>query len=326
MIDLSSLVKSTNAYKIVKSDKERGRLSHAYLIVCADGDNLEGYLKEFAKLFFCKNEGCGECRECKLIDQKIYADALFLPREGESISADDITALVQDTFVKPLESDKKLYVLSNAESMNAVSQNKLLKTLEEPPKNVHILIGATGEYSLLSTVKSRVRKLEIPPFSANALFNALKDECQDSEKLKGAIACSDGTLGKTLALYKDESLMSVMAFVEDMFINMQSSSQVLEYSYKFSLVKCEIEEFLSVTELFARDMLVYISGAKELVFSKKEMQNLSSAKGFTRGALIGILQAVVDARKRLDANSGKNMVLEWLLFKILEEKFRWQKL
>ena len=57
--------------------------------------------------------------------------------------------------------------------MNASAQNKLLKTLEEPPKNVHILLGATSEYPLLATLKSRVKKLEIPPFDNQTIYKAL---------------------------------------------------------------------------------------------------------------------------------------------------------
>lgn len=60
--------------------------------------------------------------------------------------------------------------------MTPAAQNKLLKTLEEPPANVHILMGATSEYGLLPTVLSRVRRLEIHPFPDRVLLSAMEGE------------------------------------------------------------------------------------------------------------------------------------------------------
>lgn len=327
MIDLTSLIKSTKAYDSVKTDLKEGRLSHAYLLLCADKENLDNYLKEFAKAIFClEGKGCGKCRYCSLIEQGLFTDVVMLPKEGQNISADDITALVQDTFVKPYEADKKLYLISHGETMNASAQNKLLKTLEEPPKNVHIIIGAVNEHSLLPTIKSRVKKLEIPVFSNAQLIMALKDECSDAQKLHNAVCVSDGTVGSALKYYHDENIVDCIEFCIDVLVNMQSSSQVIDYADKLSKLKCDFIDVLTVLELLSRDMLILTCGNKELVFSQSSLERLRTAKGFTQGSLIAILEDIVGAKKRLEANSSKNMVAEWLLFKILEEKYKWQKL
>ena len=76
------LIKSTNAYKIISGDKKRESLSHAYLIVCADGESLRDYLKIFAKLIACDNDGCENCRTCRLISSEQYADCTFYPQAG----------------------------------------------------------------------------------------------------------------------------------------------------------------------------------------------------------------------------------------------------
>ena len=327
MIDLTSLIKSTKAYESVKTDMKEGRLSHAYLLLCADKENLDSYLKEFAKTIFClEGKGCEKCRPCSLIEKGLFADVVFLPREGQIISAEDITALVQDTFVKPYEADKKLYLISHGETMNATAQNKLLKTLEEPPKNVHIIIGATNEHSLLPTIKSRVKKLEIPAFSNASLIDALKQECRDIQKLTNAVCISDGTVGSALRYYNDDNISDCIEFCIDLLVNMQSSSQIIDYSDKLSKLKCDFLDVLTVLELLVRDMLAMTCGKSDLAFNKTSLERLKSAKGFTQGSLIAVLENLVGAKKRLEANSTKNMVAEWLLFKILEEKYKWQKL
>ncbi len=327
MIDLTSLIKSTKAYESVKTDTKEGRLSHAYLLLCADKENLDSYLKEFAKAIFClEGNGCGKCRPCSLIEKGLFADVVFLPKEGQIISADDITSVVQDTFVKPYEADKKLYLISHGETMNATAQNKLLKTLEEPPKNVHIIIGATNEHSLLPTIKSRVKKLEIPAFTNDRLISALKDECRDIQKLTNAVCISDGTVGSALRYYNDENITDCIDFCIDLLINMQSSSQVIDYTDNLLKLKCDFLDLLTVLEVLVRDMLVLGCNKKDLTFSQSALERLHTAKGFTKGSLIAIMQDIVSARKRIEANSSKNMVAEWLLFKILEEKYKWQKL
>lgn len=332
MINLLSLVQDTGAYKTVKNDKKAGRLSHAYLILTADGDNLDGYLSLFAKLIACKSdEICGECRACKLIDDKCFPDVYFYPKdnavkESKNITVEDVNEIIGETFLRPIESDKKIFVISHGENLSPAVQNKLLKTLEEPPENVYILIGATVEYPLLSTVKSRLKKIEIPLFGAEKLFLAMRNEYPDAERLKNAIACGDGTLGKASALYFDPDLIKAETFVTDMALNMLKSSQVLDYSVKYAALKIDFAEFLDVAELFYRDFLAYICAGKSAVTNKTYLSTFSALKGYNEGAVIYILEQITETRARLKANANVTMVCERLFFQILEGKYRWQKL
>ena len=85
MIDLASLIKKTNAYKIISGDKKANRLSHAYLILTSDNKMLKDYLKFFAKMIACESEQpCLECRVCDLIEKK-YASGRYIlsKRKGQ---------------------------------------------------------------------------------------------------------------------------------------------------------------------------------------------------------------------------------------------------
>ena len=321
MVDLLRLLKDTGAYKTVQSDKAAGRLSHAYLILTADSENLGEYLKLFAKLILNANE-----RANRLISEGIHPDVLTFPLNGDAVLKEDVAALIEESFLKPVESDKKIFIINRGESMNASSQNKLLKTLEEPPENVHILIGATSEYPLLATVKSRVKKLTIPPFAAETLIFALAEDCPDKERLKEAVSCGDGTVGKALALYGDENLSETVELAVDTYNNMLTSRNVLEYSDKITGSNCGVKEFLSVLELINRDNLLYLSGAEDAVFNKKLLSRVKNAEGFTLGAVIYAADKIAEAERRLSANGNPQAVLERLLFAILEGKHKWRKL
>lgn len=326
MIDVFSLLQDTVAYKTVMRDKKSDRLSHAYLLLSQDGETLKDYLTVFAKLIACKNSiVCNECRSCRLIDENAHPDVSFYPT-GASVVVEDVEKLISDSYVKPIESDKRVFVILNGQTMNLSAQNKLLKTLEEPPNGVHILIGATSEFPLLSTLKSRVKKLEIPTFSKDKLYQALSGIVSDSEMLKKAIACGDGTVGKALSLYNNENLFSVLILLEDLLINMKSSADVLDYCNRIEKSQTDIVELLSVLELLLRDMLVLSQGKKELVANDSAEKVLKEASNFSTGAIIHALEKTVEALERKKFNANPTMLIEWLLFQILEGKYKWQKL
>ena len=321
MVDLLPLLRETSAYKTVLSDKNADRLSHAYLVISADKSNISEYLKLFAKVILS-----GDARTENLIDNGVHPDVLTYPKKGDAVLKEDVSEIIEESFLKPIESDKKLFLIVGGESMNATSQNKLLKTLEEPPSTVHILIGATSEYPLLPTLKSRVKKLVIPPFSPEKLFDALKQECPDEERLTEAVSCGDGTVGKALALYGDENLSFAVSLAEDTYLNMQTSRHVLEYSEKIMRLKGGVKEYISVMGLINRDLLLYFNGAESAVFNKKSLQKVKTAKGFNAGAVIYIADMITETEKRLLANGNPQTVLERFLFAFLEGKHKWQKL
>ncbi|MBQ6727592.1 MAG: hypothetical protein IJQ87_01500 [Clostridia bacterium] len=322
MVDLFSLIKDTRAYKTVAADKAAGRLSHAYLFISSDGVNSGEYLKIFAKLIM---SDFADERADGLIDNGYHPDVLTFPKNGEAVLKEDVAKIIEESFLKPVESDNKLFLINNGESMNATSQNKLLKTLEEPPRGVHILIHATTEYPLLSTFKSRVKKLVIPPFPADKLISALKSECADIERLKNAVYCGDGTVGGALALYGDENLSETIDAAADTFCNMKTSREVLESSDRVMRLSDGVKGFLSVMELICRDFIVYVNGG-DTIKNRALLMRVKDAEGFTAGALIYIADRIADAKRRLSANGNPQAVLERFLFAFLEGKHKWRKL
>ena len=75
-LKLLSVIKNTNAYNILKNDKENDKLSHAYLLIVDDEKLLKEYAFVFAKLLMCEsNDICNNCRVCTLIDKNNYSDS-----------------------------------------------------------------------------------------------------------------------------------------------------------------------------------------------------------------------------------------------------------
>ena len=306
------VIRNTNAYKIIYGEKKRGELSHAYLIVCPDGVMLKTYMKLFASLIMCENDGaCGECRPCRLIDKEAYADCDFYPKDGDKIKTADIDDLVSKTIIRPIESDIRMFVLVGAENMTAEAQNKILKTLEEPPRNVCILIGATTDNALLPTVKSRVKRLDVPPFSDGEIRRALGDEYPDKAKLESVIALGGGKIGSVIKAYTDGNAEKMQTFCREVLFSMRSSKDVAKYSSKIN--KDNIKDFISILKSEVANLLVKDNRKAE-------------DYGYVTGALIAISDMLSEKERALYYNANAVMVADSVLLAILGEKYKWQKL
>lgn len=304
------LVKETTAYKIISTEKKKGALSHAYLVVCADKYALKTYLKELAKVIEFQGDD-GDERIAKLIDKNAYADCTFYPLTGERIMTADVDDLVSKTYIRPLENKTRLFVLCGAENATPAAQNKLLKTLEEPPKGVVILIGALRESGLLSTLLSRVKKIDVPPLSSDKIRSVLSERCKDKDRLENAIRSANGSAGAALALYENGEADKLDSLVKDIFAEMKSSKDVIKFVKRAG--KEDIKELISALKA---ETTIRLENA---VYGKEDKD------GFTVGALVAISETLTDKEKAVAFSANTAMTIDGVLLSIVREKRRWQK-
>lgn len=304
------LVKETTAYKIISTEKKKGALSHAYLVVCADKYALKIYLKELAKVIEFQGDD-GDERIAKLIDKNAYVDCTFYPLTGERIMTADVDDLVSKTYIRPIENKTRLFVLCGAENATPAAQNKLLKTLEEPPKGVVILIGALRESGLLSTVLSRVKKIDVPPLSSDKIRSVLSERCKDKDRLENAIRSANGSAGAALALYENGEADKLDSLVKDIFAEMKSSKDVIKFVKRAG--KEDIKELISALKA---ETTIRLENA---VYGKEDKD------GFTVGALVAISETLTDKEKAVAFSANTAMTIDGVLLSIVREKRRWQK-
>ncbi|MDE7379824.1 MAG: hypothetical protein K2N14_02115 [Clostridia bacterium] len=188
---MEQLIRNTAAFKIFCGDCKGGRISHAYMLYFPDERNLRTALKLFALQFFGAD---AEDRNGRLILTESLSDLKVYPAPDKKLTADAAASIVEDAVLKPLEYDRKLYIISAFDQASAIFQNKLLKVLEEPPAGVHFLLGATSLSPVLDTVKSRVKTLEIPRFTEGEILSALNRSGKNELNGAAAEACG-GILG-----------------------------------------------------------------------------------------------------------------------------------
>ena len=188
---MEQLIRETTAYKILSGDSRANRLSHAYMLHFQDIKNMRSVLKLFALEIF-------QTQKSSALGQRIlnesFVDLKIYPPEDKKLSAEMASEIVEDGAMRPVEGRIKLYIICGFDSTSALIQNKLLKTLEEPLEGMYFLLGACSLAPVLDTVKSRVKLLEVPPFTEEQIIAAL--ERQGHNDLNAAAAKSaNGNLG-----------------------------------------------------------------------------------------------------------------------------------
>lgn len=317
---MQTLLKTTGAYQLLKNEGKNKDFSHAYLLLFDDARNLRATLKTFAKLFFgCENEYTEkERRISELIDAENYADCLFYPdEEGKKLLVDDADKILEESALAPVEGGKKVFLLGDFSTANAPTQNKLLKLLEEPPQGVIFLLGATTSFSILQTVLSRTKKLEILSFDTPSITDYLRrtyGDKYDENTLELCAATANGNVGDACNILEG-------GYYKELTDN--AFSLILSPLHKLPAVVKQVgetprkKELLNLLRLIFRDALLFKTGLKKNIVLKTEKARISAvADTFSSSALLYAQEAISIAEKQVTFNAVFSQCIEICLANI----------
>ena len=315
-------LRGSRAYALMRSDIERG-LSHAYMVISADDELTDSFFTLCGMTLFCQNgDACGECAECRKVLHSSHADIIHVNVERSDIKRDDVMELVGSVAVRAL-GKRKIYFIHRADLMNAVSQNKLLKTLEEPPENVTLFLGVANERAMLATVRSRTRAIYLDSFDESVIYDELIRLGKDEKAAAVASACSDGMPGRALLIADSPEYVSYYNGAVALLEGLNRSSDVADMSARVCAVK-DIDEFLNVLSIIIRDMIIFKHSPEKTMSGQLGggLEALSAKYG--ERALAAILFEINNVRKKLKLNVNLQASIDSLLFSMLEVKHKWQ--
>ena len=147
---------------------------HALLIVGPRGAGAGTLARDVVATLLCMSPqsggACGECRACRLVAAESHADLARISPSGaaDEIGITPIRELEASLALLPVEGGRRVALIERADRMSEPAQNALLKTLEEPPAQTHIILAAAEDSSLLPTIRSRcaVIRLGLPDSAA----------------------------------------------------------------------------------------------------------------------------------------------------------------
>lgn len=317
-MELKHIYLKSQLHRVIFGDLKAGMLSHCYLLSGADEIVVNTFARLVAKEIFCvsKNGICDECLNCQKVSHNNMVDLITYPKGDKGLVVDDINEIVSDAFVRPVEAEYKIYILKNFDDATIQAQNKILKTLEEPPKNIIFILTTTNIDLVLPTILSRAKKVEVNLLEKNDLIDILKGENVDNASTLSSLSGGNLTTALALSGTKDASQIVDLAF--DMLCGLNSSKDVLVYSSKIIALKKNVPLFLNLVTRILRDSLVDVKyrdfdGMDNTFIRLKSMYN---AKTVSK-----IVSHISSMFLRMDFNCNMSGLIDEMLLKILEVRF-----
>ncbi len=219
-------MKNAQIEELLKNTIKSKKVVNGYMFSGSGKTKNYDYAKKFAKMILClspEDEECKKCKSCLMFDDDNHSDYFEINKESsESIKIDEIRGMQERIAEKPITSSKKVYLINNAEQMTQEAQNCLLKTLEEPPDFITILLVANNENTILPTIKSRCTKIVFTEENVEELSEEEKERYKSLEKIFGNINKykSIDLLNKLDVLYKDkDNILENLDFINMILIN-----------------------------------------------------------------------------------------------------------
>lgn len=282
---------------------DNNTISHSYMFVGIDGIGKKLIAKEFARKILClnkQNQNCATCDSCIKFNSGNNPDFLEIFPDGNSIKIAQMREMQEKVYQKPIVSDKKVFIIDQVEKMTEEAQNSLLKTLEEPPEYMVIILITSNENKLLNTVKSRCIRINFTGLSK-----------QDITKYAGAhqiniasqnlLEMCGGSIGK---------LEKINENIDDYNSLELATNKLIDGKLKNVVEEMNCFNILYESKEIIQDLLDYMTVLIYLHISKEKDY---------RQKFLNTIKLIEETKQRLNSNTNYDMSIDNLLFKTWEE-------
>ena len=204
-MNLTRLAGNAPLKRQLELETARRGLSHAYILSGPAGSGKRTLAGLLAAALVCDRRGgalpCLSCAGCRKAEGGIHPDIVRVGDDGKDISVAQVRALRADAYIRPNEAERKVYILENAQTMNASAQNAMLKLLEEGPAYAAFLLLTDNAAALLPTVRSRCEHLPLSPVTQREAELWLDEHYPDQPQAARQAAADrcEGLLGRAAA-------------------------------------------------------------------------------------------------------------------------------
>lgn len=301
-------------------------LRHAYLITGPKKVGKRTLAMRFVQALNCANpvhpiEPCRQCRPCKQIERGQYPDLSIVQSEesGKMLMVDQVRDLQRSLSLAPYQSKYRVALLLNFEDANQSASNALLKTLEEPPPHVILLLTAQSSDQLLPTVVSRCEVLRLRTIPVKNIAEHLEHHTQMKPEQAQLLAhLSDGCPGAAFNLQQNPQALGLRSIWLDEHLALLNSTRVSRFAYAEKLYKTKekfvITDILRVWLSLWRDVFLQSSGASVHLVNLDRAEEIKSlGHRYNVNQAHDIISSLLHTLELFEKNVNTRLALENLM-------------
>ncbi len=313
--------------KLIRENK----LVHAYLLSGAEGTGKIELAKWIAKGIFCLNSQngvpCLKCSECNRIENNNHPDVVTIMPDGLSIKVEQIRYLKSEFNKSGVESDRKVFIIQDAQKMSIGAANSLLKFLEEPSGNITAFLLTSEPQKLLPTIISRCQEVEMQQLTSGQLEQELISE-GISEKNRHILANLAQSVVEAKKINDNENFDKILATVNNWYrklLRKDLLSFVMIQSKIIGLIQNKEDQnlVLQVIILTVRDTVLERFGLTEEIVFKENIDFIQqNTAQIVNSKLVNGLNLVVESNRKLASNISMQNMLETLTLNLFDCYFK----
>lgn len=310
------------AVALLERSLANGRMAHAYLLLGLPQIGKTTLALNFAQALNCLSEEkpCGQCRSCLKIAHGNHPDVRVIKAANGTIKIEQVRDMQREVALSPHEGHWKVYIIRQMERATPEAANCLLKTLEEPPPQVILILTASDSDQLLPTIISRCQVLNLRPPSVPLIQKALQERWGVDPERAGLLArLSGGRLGWAVRASQDETILRQRERRLDEMVELMGQGRVERWRYaqRLSQSPDDLPEVLDLWLSWWRDLLLIKGGSStEVTNVDREATLRAQAQGYSLTQVRDFIGALRAAAWQLEHNANTRLALEVLMLSL----------
>lgn len=310
------------AVALLRSSLSAGRVAHAYLLSGPPQIGKRTLALALAQALNCAEPDppCGRCPSCLKIARGLHPDVRLIVGEGTggNIKIEQIRTLQHEAALAPYEGRYRVFIMRQMEQATLEAANSLLKTLEEPPLQVIMVLTAVHSESLPRTIVSRCQHLGLRPAAIPVVEQVLNDKGVDRVQAQLLARLSGGRLGWALQAAADKDLLLKRQQNLDRLSQLLTAGRVerLACAQEMSGDPAAARQFVELSTCWWRDLALLCQGAAGLINVDQTAQYRRVGNQVDLAQIMAILRASQATAAQLEANVNPRLALEGLFLQL----------
>ncbi len=261
---------------------------------------------------------CGVCKTCRKIISGQHPDVINVKPSARVITIAQIRDLCRCLTVRPYEARVRAVIISDAGRLNAEAGNAMLKILEEPPARTIFILTALQASELLATIVSRCQQIRFRPISVKSLVEWMTATHGLNPEEAGILAqMAGGSLAKAQIMCETNWISFRNSLLRELAqLPNPSITRLLLFAEQLCDKKERLTEALEIFQTWFRDLIVFSKAPHQII--NKDMKAAIAGMGpkWQSAALHGILSAIGNAQRRIEANANARLIMDTLMLQM----------